>query len=215
MSNYIKIPLADNPARSFIGSTISVGTLNSGYTGGGTRVAGTSVASGATTTSGNGTGAAFGITLTGGTFVLAITATSNIGEGYKVGDTITLAAKAASAGVTSFSDDIVFEITAAMLAASSGSSTEPFFLMPIDNVGAVVKGSSTTCIVELKQGNATGTWADKIAKYTITMDDVPATTDLALQADVAAAVIKAASAENAQPEVKFTSNAECLSVVLS
>ena len=215
MSNYIKIPLANDPARSFIATAISVGTLDSGYTGGGTRVAGTSVASGATTTSGNGTGAAFGITLTGGTFVLAITATSNIGEGYKVGDTITLAAKAASTGVTSFSADIVFEITAAMLAASSGSSTEPFFLMPIDNVGAVVKGSATTCIVELKQGNATGTGADKVAKYTITMDDIPSTTDLALQADVAAAVIKAASAENAQPEVKFTSSAECLSVVLS
>jgi hypothetical protein len=216
MSNYIKIPLADNPARSFIGSAISVGTLNSGYTGGGTRVAGTSVASGATTTSGNGTGAAFGITLTGGTFVLAITATSNIGEGYKVGDTITLAAKGASAGVTSFSADIVFEITAAMLAASSGSSTEPFFLMPIDNVGAVVKGSTNTeVIVELKQSNATGTGADKVAKYTITMDDAPATDKWALQADVAAAVIKAASAENAQPEVKFTSGAECLTVVLS
>ena len=215
MSNYIKIPLADNPARSFISSAISVGTLNSGYTGGGTRVAGTSVGSGATTTSGNGTGAAFGIPLTGGTFVLAITATSAIGEGYKVGDTITLASKAASAGVTSFSADITFEITAAMLVASSGSSTEPFFLMPIDNVGAVVKGSATTCIVELKQGNATGTGADKVAKYTITMDNVPVTTDLALQADVAAAVIKAASAENAQPDVKFTSGAECLTVVLS
>ena len=215
MSNYIKIPLADNPARSFISSAISVGTLNSGYTGGGTRVAGTSVGSGPTATSGNGSGAAFGITLTGGTFVLAITATSAIGEGYKVGDTITLASKAASAGVTSFSADITFEITAAMLVASSGSSTEPFFLMPIDNVGAVVKGSATTCIVELKQGNATGTGADKVAKYTITMDNVPVTTDLALQADVAAAVIKAASAENAQPDVKFTSGAECLTVVLS
>ena len=215
MSNYIKIPLAVNPARSFIGSAISVGTLNSGYTGGGTRVAGTSVGSGATTTSGNGTGAAFGITLTGGTFVLAITATSAIGEGYKVGDTITLASKAASTGVTSFSADITFVITATMLAASSGSSTEPFFLMPIDNVGAVVKDSATTCIVELKQGNATGTGADKVAKYTITMDNVPVTTDLALQADVAAAVIKAASAENAQPDVKFTSGAECLTVVLS
>ena len=215
MSNYIKIPLANDPARSFIASAISVGTLDSGYTGGGTRVAGTSVASGATTTSGNGTGAAFGITLTGGTFVLAITATSNIGEGYKVGDTITLAAKAASTGVTSFSADIVFEITAAMLAASSGSSTEPFFLMPIDNVGAVVKDSATTCIVELKQANATGTGANKVAKYTITVDNSPATTELALQADVAAAVIKAASAENAQPEVKFTSGAECLTVVLS
>jgi len=70
MSNFIKVPLAINPARSFLGSAISVGTLNSGYTGGGSRVAGTAVASGATTTSGNGTGAEFSVTLTGGTFVL-------------------------------------------------------------------------------------------------------------------------------------------------
>jgi len=215
MSNYIKIPLANDPARSFISSAISVGTLGSGYTGGGTKVAGTSVGSGVTTSSGSGTGAAFGIVLTASTFALAITATTTIGKGYKVGDTITLAAKAASAGVTSFSDDIVIEVTAAMLAVSSGSSTEPFFLMPIDNVGAVVKDSATTCIVELKQGNATGTGANLVAKYTITVDNSPATTDLALQADVAAAVIKAASAENAQPEVKFTSGAECLTVVLS
>ena len=215
MSNYIKIPLADNPARSFIGTAITVGTQGAGYTGGGSRVAGTAVASGTTTSSGNGTGAEFSVTLTGGTFVLAITASSDIGEGYKVGDTITISSKPVSAGITSFDADIVVEVTAAMLVASSGSSTEPFFLMPIDNVGAVVKDSATTCIVELKQANATGTGADKVAKYTITMDNVPATTDLALQADVAAAVIKAASAENAQPEVKFTSDAECLSVVLS
>jgi len=216
MSNFIKVPLAINPARSFLGSAISVGTLNSGYTGGGTRVAGTSVASGATTTSGNGSGAAFGITLTGGTFVLAITA-SNTGEGYKVGDTITLAAKAASAGVTSFSADIVFEITAAMLVAIEGSSTNEYALIPIDNVACVSGVSATACDVQILEYNqaTSSSAAGKVTKYTITVDDVPATTKAALQADVAAAIIKAASAENAQPEVKFTSDAECISVVLS
>jgi hypothetical protein len=217
MSNFIKVPLAIDPARSFIGSEISVGTLNSGYTGGGTRVAGTSVGSGATTTSGNGTGAAFGITLTGGTFVLAITATSAIGEGYKVGDTVTLAAKAASTGVTSFSADITFAITAVMLAAIEGSATNEYALIPIDNVACVSGVSATACDVQVLEYNqATSSSASgKVTKYTITVDNAPATTKAALQADVAAAIIKAASAENAQPEVKFTSGAECLTVILS
>ena len=217
MSNFIKVPLAINPARSFIASAISVGTLDSGYTGGGTRVAGTSVGSGVTTTSGNGSGAAFGIVLTASTFALAITATSTIGEGYKVGDTITLAAKAASAGVTSFSADIVIEITAAMLVAIEGSATNEYALIPIDNVACVSGVSTTACDVQVLEYNeaSSSSLAGKVTKYTITVDNVPATTKAALQADVAAAIIKAASAENAQPEVKFTSGAECLTVVLS
>jgi hypothetical protein len=217
MSNFIKVPLAINAARSFIASAISVGTQGAGYTGGGSRVAGTAVASGATTTSGNGTGAQFSVTLTGGTFVLAITASSNIGEGYKVGDTVTLASKAASTGVTSFDADIVFEITSAMLVAIEGSATNEYALIPIDNVACVSGVSTTACDVQVLEYNeaTSSSAAGKITKYTITVDDAPVTTKAALQADVAAAIIKAAGAENSQPEVKFTSNAECISVVLS
>ena len=218
MSNFIKVPLAINAARSFIASAISVGTQGAGYTGGGSRVAGTAVASGATTTSGNGTGAEFSVTLTGGTFVLAITASSStIGEGYKVGDTVTLASKAASTGVTSFDADIVFEITSAMLIAIEGSATNEYALIPIDNVACVSGVSTTACDVQILENNfATPTsGSGEVTKYTITVDNAPATTKAALQADVAAAIIKAAGAENSQPEVKFTSNAECISVVLS
>lgn len=217
MSNFIKVPLAVNPARSFIGTAITVGTQGAGYTGGGSRVAGTAVASGTTTSSGNGTGAEFSVTLTGGTFVLAITASSNIGEGYKVGDTITLASKAASTGVTSFDADIVFEITSAMLIAIEGSATNEYALIPIDNVACVSGVSATACDIQILENNfATPTSVSgEVTKYTITVDDVPVTTKAALQADVAAAIIKAAGAENAQPEVKFTNDAECISVVLS
>ena len=216
MSNFIKVPLAINAARSFVGSAISVGTQGAGYTGGGSRVAGTAVASGATTTSGNGTGAEFSVTLTGGTFVLAITA-SNIGEGYKVGDTVTLASKAAATGVTSFDADIVFEITSAMLIAIEGSATNEYALIPINNVACVSGVSATACDVQVLEYNeaTSSSAAGKITKYTITVDNAPVTTKAALQADVAAAIIKAAGAENSQPEVKFTSNAECISVVLS
>jgi len=217
MSNFIKVPLAVNPARSFLGTAISVGTQDSGYTGGGSRVAGTAVASGTTTTSGSGTGAEFSVTLTGGTFVLAITASLTIGEGYKVGDTITLAAKAVSAGVTSFSADIVVEVTPAMLVVVEGSATNEYALIPINNVACVSGVSTTACDIQILENNfATPTsGSGEVTKYTITVDNAPATTKAALQADVAAAIIKAAGAENSQPEVKFTNGAECLTVVLS
>ena len=211
------MPLAVNPARSFLGTAISVGTQDSGYTGGGSRVAGTAVASGTTTTSGSGTGAEFSVTLTGGTFVLAITASLTIGEGYKVGDTITLAAKAVSAGVTSFSADIVVEVTPAMLVVVEGSATNEYALIPINNVACVSGVSTTACDIQILENNfATPTsGSGEVTKYTITVDNAPATTKAALQADVAAAIIKAAGAENSQPEVKFTNGAECLTVVLS
>ena len=211
MSNYIKIPLANNPGRSFVTGAVdgpftwasSTGTITAGAASASQDIVGGS-GSGATATVAAASTALGGLTVT-------IVGT---GEGYKVNDIVTIAAYTGGSA-TKWTETLQFTVAAADLVASSGSATEPFFLMPIDNVGAVVKGSATTCIVELKQANATGTGADKVAKYTITMDDIPSTTDLALQADVAAAVIKAASAENAQPEVKFTSGAECLTVVLS
>jgi hypothetical protein len=209
MSNYIKIPLANNPARSFV-----TGALDGTATGGGT-VAGSGASAAQPLIGGSGSGATATVAKGSDATIANATITiDGIGAGYKVGDVVTIAILS-SGGATTWTAEISYTILAADLAASSGSATEPFFLMPIDNVGAVVKGSSTTCIVELKQANATGTGPNKVAKYTITVDDVPATTALALQADVAAAVIKAASAENAQPEVKFTSGAECLTVVLS
>ena len=211
MSNYIKIPLAKNPGRSFVTGAVDgpftwasdTGTITAGAASASQNIVGGS-GSGATATVTAASTALGGLTVT----------VDGEGEGYKVGDIVTIAAYTGGSA-TKWTETLQFTVAAADLVASVGSVTEPFFLMPIDNVGAVVKGSSTTCIVELKQANATGTGPNKVAKYTITVDDVPTTTDLALQADVAAAVIKAASAENAQPEVKFTSGAECLTVVLS
>ena len=211
MSNYIKIPLANNPGRSFIAQTLA-GTA----TGGGT-VAGSGASAAQALVGGSGSGATATVAKGGDATIATATITiSNIGEGYKVGDVVTIAILSSGGGTTTWTAEISYTILAADLVASSGSATEPFFLMPIDNVGAVVKGSSNTeAIVELKQANSTGTGANLVAKYTITMDDTPSTDKWALQADVAAAVIKAASAENSQPEVKFTGDAECLSVVLS
>ena len=222
MSNYIKIPLGVNPARSFRNTSITI--AGSRLTGGGTVGGGaTPATTGALATTVlpiGGTDATFAA-LSGvagaSAAVTDLTLTcSAIGEGYKVGDVISIAAFTGTANQASWTEPVTFKVTDADLVVVEGSSTNDYALLPIDNLGVVVKGSTNTeVIVELKQSNVTGTGADKVAKYTITMDDIPATDKWALQADVADAVLKAASAENSQPEVRFTNGAECISVVLS
>jgi hypothetical protein len=222
MSNYIKIPLGVNPPRSFRNTSITI--AGSRLTGGGTVGGGTTPATtGALATTVvpiGGTSATFSALsgVAGASAVVTdLTLTcSAIGEGYKVGDVISIAAFTGTANQASWTEPVTFKVTDADLIVVEGSSTNDYALLPIDNLGTVVKGSTNTeVIVELKQSNVTGTGADKVAKYTITMDDVPATDKWALQADVADAVLKAASAENSQPEVRFTNGAECISVVLS
>ena len=222
MSNYIKIPLGVNPARSFRNTSITI--AGSRLTGGGTVGGGaTPATTGALATTVlpiGGTDATFAALsgVAGSSAVVTdLTLTcSAIGEGYKVGDVISIAAFTGTANQASWTEPVTFKVTDADLIVVEGSSTNDYALLPIDNLGVVVKGSTNTeVIVELKQSNVTGTGADKVAKYTITMDDIPATDKWALQADVADAVLKAASAENSQPEVRFTNGAECISVVLS
>jgi len=225
MSNYIKIPLLSNPARSFLSSAIVVGTQGStpGYTGGGTRVAGTTVASGVTTTSGTGTGAEFGVVLTGGTFSLTITA-SNTGEGYKVGDTVTLTAKAAATGVTSFSEAIVFAITSAMLVSIEGNSvSDKFQLIPTDDIASVSRitnssgASFTADQIFVSTVNTTGDATNavsEIAGYTIQFDDAPTAANDMIDciATLSASIAKAESAVNSQPEVVWFAGYEVLSI---
>ena len=222
MSNYIKIPLGVNPARSFRNTSITIAgsRLTGGGTVGGGATPATTGALATTVSPIGGTDATFAALsgVAGASAVVTdLTLTcSAIGEGYKVGDVISIAAFTGTANQASWTEPVTFKVTDADLIVVEGSSTNDYALLPIDNLGAVVKGSTNTeVIVELKQSNITGTGADKVAKYTITMDDIPATDKWALQADVADAVLKAASAENSQPEVRFTNGAECISVVLS
>lgn len=216
MSNYIKIPLANDPARA-----VKAGTFGGSASGGGTigPAAGTATASDVQDlTGGSGTGLKATVLQGANNDATLAAATITITDGgkdYKDGDVVTIPIIPADGQKTSATAAIELTLAKTDLVASSGSATNDFFYLPIDNVGAVVKDSATTCIVELKQSNASGTGADKVAKYTITMDNEPAIAELDLQADVAAAVMKAVGAENSQPEVKFTNNAECLSVILS
>lgn len=216
MSNYIKIPLASNPARSFRSTSITI--AGSRLSGGGTIVAGTASAAAATTVApAGGSGATFSMA-SSGTAIANVTLTcAAIGEGYKVGDVITVAAIPAASGKGSATAAMTFEVTAADLAVSSGSATNEYAMIPVDNVACVHEDSATSAIIQLKQivSGGSGAGDGPIMQYAVTMDDVPGLTKEQLWADISAAIAKAASAENSQPEVKFTNDAECLSVVLS
>jgi len=216
MSNYIKIPLASNPARSFRSTSITI--AGSRLSGGGTIVAGTASAAAVTTVSpAGGSGATFSMA-SSGTAIANVTLTcAAIGEGYKVGDVITVAAIPAASGKASATAAITFTVTAADLAISSGSATNEYAMIPVDNVACIHEDSATSVVIQLKKivAGGSGTGDGPVMQYAITMDDVPAISKEQLWADVSAAVAKAAGAENSQPEVKFTNDAECLSVVLS
>tara|TARA_R100001198_G_scaffold95527_1_gene81819 strand:+ start:220 stop:870 length:651 start_codon:yes stop_codon:yes gene_type:complete len=216
MSNYIKIPLASNPARSFRSTSITI--AGSRLSGGGTIVAGTASAAADTTVAPvGGSGATFTMA-SSGTAIADVTLTcAAIGEGYKVGDVITVAIIPAADGKGSASAVMTFTVTAADLAVSSGSATNEYAMIPVDNVACIHEDSATSVIIQLKKivAGGSGTGDGPVMQYAITMDDVPAISKEQLWADVSAAVAKAAGAENSQPEVKFTNDAECLSVVLS
>ena len=216
MSNYIKIPLASNPARSFRSTSITI--AGSRLSGGGTIVAGTASAAAVTTVVPAGGSSATFSMASSGTAIANVTLTcAAIGEGYKVGDVITVAAIPAASTKASATAAMTFEVTPADLAVSSGSATNEYAMIPVDNIACIHEDSVTSAIIQLKQvvSGVSGEGDGPVMQYAITMDDVPAISKEQLWADVSAAVAKAAGAENSQPEVKFTNDAECLSVVLS
>jgi len=207
MSNFIKVPLAINPARSLVAAT---GSLTASITINSSDATNATAATVAFTTSGTGTGATVQLTIAGQ--AVSVASCTVAGEGFKVGDTLTFASS-----VIGGTTDVVITLVADDLVSVEGSATNEYALIPIDNVACVSGVSTTVCDIQVLEYNeaTSSSAAGKVTKYTITMDDVPVTTKAALQADVAAAIIKAASAENSQPEVKFTSDAECIKVVLS
>jgi hypothetical protein len=207
MSNFIKVPLAINPARSLVTAT---GSLTASITTNSSDATDASVATVAFTTSGTGTGATVQLTIASN--AVSVASCTVAGEGFKEGDTLTFASS-----VIGGTTDVVITLVADDLVAVEGSATNEYALIPIDNVACVSGVSTTACDIQVLEYNqaTSSSLSGRVTKYTITVDDAPATTKAALQADVAAAIIKASSAENSQPEVKFTGNAECISVVLS
>jgi len=208
MANYIKIPLAVNPARSFVAGALNNVALASG--GGTVTGAGaTAVIAGNITTSGGGSGVT--VTVTKGVDASITSATITVtgaGEGYKVGDTITIAADAVAA-TTKWDADIVYTIVAADLIAVEGSDTNTFQLVPVDDIAFVKPVSATSVELITMLWDAT---AGRALKWTVTVDDAPATTEPQLAADLAEAINKASQAVNSVPEVVFFKGAEVLDV---
>ena len=208
MGNYIKIPLASNPARSFAAAiTIAPGRLS----GGGTIVSGTASPATATTVSPvGGSGATFTGVATGtsiGDMTLTISA---VGEGYKVGDVITVAPQAGG-GQTTWSADITFTVTAADLITAEGSSTNTYQMIPIDDVAFVKPVSATVAELWTNKWDPTPLVATAL-RFRVTVDDVPASTTAHLAGDLASAVHKGSQNPLSMPNVEFYNSAEALQV---
>ena len=211
MANYIKIPLAINPARSFV-----VGALNNvaAATGGGTvsGTGATAVIAGNISTSGSGSGVTVSVTKGADATIQTATITvTGAGEGYKVGDTITIAADT-TASTTQWTEAIVYTIVATDLVTVEGSTTNSFQLVPVDNVAFVKPVSATSAEIVTNLWDAT---AGRSLKWTVTVDNEPASTEAQLAADLAEAINKASQAENDVPTVSFYNDAEVLTVVYS
>jgi len=202
MANYIKIPLAINPARSLVEA---VGSLTSSITTNSSDATNQTATDTPFTTSGSGTGGAVDITIAGNTVTVA--STTDGGEGYKVGDTLTFSTS--DIGGTT---DVVITLVAGDLVGSEGSSLNSFQLVPVDNVAFVKPVSATSAEIVTNLWDAS---AGRSLKWTVTVDDVPASTEAQLAADLAEAINKASQAENDVPTVSFYNDAEVLTVVYS
>ena len=85
---------------------------------------------------------------------------------------------------------MTFTVTAADLAVSSGSATNEYAMIPVDNIACIHEDSATSVVIQLKKivAGGTGTGDGPVMQYAITMDDVPAISKEQLWADVSAAV---------------------------
>jgi hypothetical protein len=209
MANYIKIPLSLNPGRTFASTSVTI--AGSRLSGGGTIVAGTTSAAAATTVvPAGGSGAQFTMASTG-TAIADVTLTcAAIGDGYKVGDVITVAAIPAAAGKGSASAVMTFTVTAADLLAIEGSATNEYQLIPIDSVLAVDNSSATAAniVTNNYDGNGFLFWI-----VTLGANQTPANTAANLVADLCDAIDKASQAENSVPVVSFYGGTVVESVV--
>lgn len=207
MANYIKIPLAVNPPRSF--KTQAMANAPTWTSATGTLTAGTGV-TGQAVIGGSGSGALATIAIAVGATLADVTATiTTEGEGYKVGDRVDFAAGGGGVGESEWTDSLSFIIAAADLVSVEGSAVNTFQLVPVDDIAFVRPISATS--VEL----FTMLWdagATRALKWTVTVDDAPATTEPQLAADLAEAINKASQAVNSIPEVVFYKGAEVLDV---
>ena len=201
MANFIKIPLAVDPPRSFAAAANLTSAITTNSTDAVDQVATPT----AYTTSGSGTGAVISVTIAGN--AVTWVTVGAVGEGYKVGDTITF-----STTVIGGTTDVVITLETAHLIVVEGSATDTYVPIDVDQIAFVDISSATTCVIASNNRDAT---AAASMKWTVTMDDAPVTTAPHLCADIADAVNQASQAEHSVPLVDFYNDAEVISVDLA
>ena len=192
MSNYIKIPISANPGRPILTTT---GALTDSITTDSVGATTVTAAAKAFTTSGNGSSGAVSLTVAAGAVTVASTTT--VGDGYKVGDTLTFD-KSVIGGTT----DVVITLVADDLASFEGSATNEYQLIPIDSILAVDNSSATVATIVTNNYDDT---ANAFLKWTVTLaaNQTPANTEYDLVADLCDAINEASQAENSVPVVSF------------
>jgi len=209
MANYIKIPLAINPPRSFV-----VGALNGTATGGGT-VAGSGASAAQTLGGGSGSGATATVTKGGDATIATATITIvNIGEGYKVGDVVTIPILS-SGGATTWTAEISYTILAADLVTSEGSSTNEYYLFDVDTLLAIdyKYGALDNMILWTNETRfVTGANIVSTSQISLGFDDTPALNDGVAGQDLSEAIIKAIESPNSVPTVEWSDGLELLTI---
>ena len=192
MANYIKIPLSLNPGRPLIAAT---GSLTASITTNSTDATNQSQSATAFTTSGNGTSGVVALAIAGNTVTVASTTT--VGDGYKVGDTLTF-----DKSVIGGTVDVIITLVADDLAAIEGSATNEYQLIPIDSILAVDNSSATVATIVTNNYDAS---ESAFLKWTVTLaaNQTPANTEYDLVADLCDAINEASQAENSVPVVSF------------
>ena len=204
MSNYVIIPINNgNPARPFVAGAVdgpftwasASGTITSGAASAAQAIVG-----------GSGSGAEATVTASGTALGdLTVTITSTVGDDYKVGDVVTIAAFTGGAA-TKWDEPLQFAIAAADLVVGDSQAEE---LLPVEDVACVdVVTSGASIDILLKQASA-------LKKYTLTFNggDTNNYEDIAIH--VNDAIQKAMQAENKQPIMTFPIGVSCYDIVLS
>ena len=203
MANYIKIPLSLNPGRPLIAAT---GSLTASITTNSADATTLSATAKDFTTSGNGTSGVVALTIAGNTVTVASTTT--VGDGYKVGDTLTfdksVIGGTVDAVITLKADDL------AAIDADAGSEQ----LIPIDDIVSVESVLSSGSLVDNKlfistkiaSGSTTNVHSE-FAGWTISFSDLKYDEANCI-ASISEAIAKAAAAVNSQPVVAWFAGAE-------
>jgi hypothetical protein len=205
MSNYVIIPIdASRP--------LSTGALSGTATGGGTvgPSSGTATASDAQDLGGgSGSGAKATVLQGSGNNATIAAATITItdgGEGYKVGDVLTIPIIAASGQKTSTTAVVSYILLAADLVTADSQAEE---LLPVEDVACVdVVTSGASIDILLKQASA-------LKKWSLTLNGGSGDNYEDIAIHVNDAIQKAMQAENKQPIMTFPIGVSCYDIVLS